>query len=142
MKHTKMNIVRTAWVHSGSALRGCSSPRLKLTSCYQKYKHHKEKPLKKTHSIVSICWLQYDPITIKAKRKVKLEVQSKIFSCTPWQNYSELFGLYNQQNVQFTIVFIFFLINIKIDIENKQTNEKKNQTKKVSNLMSRFVILQ
>lgn len=40
----------------------------------------------------------YEPKTAEAK-EVKLEVQSKIFSCTPWQNYSRLFGLYDQQNV-------------------------------------------
>lgn len=45
---------------------------------------------------------------LRPKEKVKLEVQSKIFSCTPWQTYSKLFGMYDQQNSRFIISFIFF----------------------------------
>lgn len=48
-------------------------------------------------------------VTLKPPRpKVKLEVQGKIFSCTSQQNYSELFGLYDQQKVRFIILFISF----------------------------------
>lgn len=43
---------------------------------------------------------------LEAKRKIKPEVKSKTFSCTPWQTYSELFGMYDQQNVCF-IIFIY-----------------------------------
>lgn len=51
----------------------------------------------------------YDPKKLlRPKGKVKLEVQGKIFSCTPWQTYSKLFGMYDQQNVQFIVSFIFF----------------------------------
>lgn len=49
-----------------------------------------------------------NPKTVEAKRTIKLEVQSKIFSCTPWQTYSKLFGIYDQQNLQFAVSFIFF----------------------------------
>lgn len=52
----------------------------------------------------------YDPNKLlrRPKKKVKLEVQSKTFSCTPWQTYSKLFGMYDQQNLRFIISFIFF----------------------------------
>lgn len=51
-----------------------------------------------------------DPKTVEAKRKVKLEVQGKIFSCTSQQNYSELFGLYDQQKVRL-IIFIYLIFS-------------------------------
>lgn len=89
------------------------SQRLRGWPYYQKYKQHEEEEItwKNTFTRLDLLvafmtlknWEQ-----IETKRDVKLEVQSKMFSCTPWQTYSKLFGMYDQQNVQFIISFLFF----------------------------------
>lgn len=45
--------------------------------------------------------------SVEAKRKVKLELQSKMFSCTALANlFQTLWHIYDQQNVRFIISFL------------------------------------
>lgn len=72
----------------------------------------------------------YDPKKVLRPK----EAQSKIFSCTPWQTYSKLFGMYDRQKFMVYNFIYPFLINIKIEIE-------KSKTTKVSNFTSSTVLL-
>lgn len=128
---------------------------------YQKYKHHEEKWLE-THSNVAGCscgavvqGFVCAPGTgcggLGPNRKVKLEVQDKIFSCSPLKkqtnknqtktkkNYSpKLFGFERPAKCySWQLYWSFFLMNIKNrNWKNKQAKKKKKKENRIKSLVS------
>lgn len=100
-----------------------------LACSYQMYKHYHEEgnSLRKHIQMSRSAGCIYDP---KTDVKGKIKPGSKIFSCTLWQTYPTLFGIYDQQRLWFRISFCF--LNIKSEVEKSKTGIKFNASYNLS----------